>query len=95
MPNPYEYPMYGLDEASDTTAHCPQNSTGYTHISYNTATGAVLTSEHADPDSWTRYPDQAIITVCGAYRSMSAQEIAEKIVSCMNQRKQRMMGQGA
>ena len=87
MPNTYEYPMHGLDEASDATGHWPQHSGGYTQISYNTETGAVLTSEHADPDSWTRYPDRAVITVCGAYRYMSAQEIAERIVSRMNQRK--------
>ena len=87
MPNTYGYPMYGLNEASDATGLWPQNSTGYTQISYNTETGAVLTSEHADPDSWTRYPDRASITVCGAYRSMSPQEIADRIVSCMNRRK--------
>ncbi len=87
MPDPYEYPMYGLKEASDTTGLWPQNSRGYTQISYNTETGAVLTSEHIDPDSWTRYPDRAIITVCGAYRYMSPQEIADRIVSRMNQRK--------
>ena len=87
MLNTHGYPMYGLDEASEATGNWPPNSCGYTQISYNTATGTVLTSDHADPDSWTRYPDKAIITVCGAYRHMSAQDIADRIAVRMDQRK--------
>ena len=88
MINTYGFLMYGLEEASDATGHWPKNSGGYTQISYNTATGAVLASNHADPDSWTRYNDRSIITVYGAYCHMSAQEIADRIASRMNQNKQ-------
>ena len=81
MINKYGMKMNGLRAASGNTINWTPRSGGYTQISYDRATGEVLTYDHVSLvyNSWTEYHDTAIIHVCNTSKHMTMQQIADAI----------------
>ncbi len=81
MINKYGMKMNGLRAASGNTINWTPRSGGYTQISYDRATGEVLTNDHVSLgyNSWTEYHDTAIIHVCNTSKHMTMQQIADAI----------------
>lgn len=77
--NTHGLKMQGIKKASGDT--CNYSSGRYIQISYDTETGEILTDYHCSlgHNSWTRYHDPAIITICTADYHMTMQEIADAI----------------
>ena len=73
--------MIGLRKASGCTKHFPCGSGQYFQISYDTATGEVLTTFHLDNNSWTEYDDENIILICHTQHHLSIQTLADMIAS--------------
>ena len=82
MLNKYGLKMSGLKKASAETVNWRVGSGGHTQISYDRATGEILTNDHIG-QSWTEYHDPDVITVCYTNRHMTMQEIADAIRDMM------------
>lgn len=81
--NTYGLKMIDLEKASKATADWPRSSGGCTQISYDRTTGQIYTNDHVG-DSWTKYHDENVFTICFTARHMSEQEIADKIAKCIS-----------
>ena len=81
MIHKYGLKMNNLRAASGNTINWMPRSGGYTQISYDRATGVVLTNDHVclGYNSWTEYHDTAIIHVCNTSKHMTMQELADAI----------------
>ena len=81
MINTYGLKMNGLRKASGNTINWTPRSGGYTQVSYDRATGEVLTNDHVSLGytSWTEYHDPATIHVCNTSKHMTMQELADAI----------------
>ena len=82
MLNKYGLKMSGIKKASAATVNWSARSGGHTQISYDRATGEILTNDHIG-QSWTEYHDPDVITVCYTNRHMTMQEIADAIRDAM------------
>ena len=79
----YGLNLSGLSEASKKTVNWPKNSGGSTQISWNRATGEIITADHVG-GNWTQYDDPDIVTVCHTERHMTMQQIADAIAITAN-----------
>jgi len=77
------YNIIGADAASRATFDAPKGTSINTQISYNRATGEVITTEHASLEDWTRYNSPDIVTICYINRHMSADAIKAAIIDTM------------
>ena len=62
---------------------------GYTQLSYDMATGEILTVDHSEnPEtSWSDYHDNDVITVLNARRHYTMQEIADAVYQAVSEYK--------
>ena len=84
--NTHGYVMHGLRRASGETKDLTGYYSGrYVQISYDRATGDILTDYHVSlgQNWWTQYHDPEIITVCNAVVPMTMRQIADAIVRRM------------
>lgn len=80
----HNLPMHGLRKASGETKDLAGYYSGhYVQISYDIQTGDVITDYHYSlgQNSWTKYHDANIITICNASEPMTMQEIADAIAN--------------
>ena len=75
--NKHGLKINGLKKASGDTVDW--GYTGWhTQICYDTDTGDIYTHDHCG-QSWTRYHDPEVITVCHTTKHMTMQDIADAI----------------
>lgn len=82
--NMYGYKMNGLKAAAaETKGLRGYYDAAYVQISYDRATGDVLTNYHVSlgHNSWTEYHDSDVVTVCYASEHMTMQEIADAVAA--------------
>lgn len=84
--NTYNLKMKGLKKASGATVNWSPRSGGHTQISYDMATGEILTNDHIG-ESWSVYHDTDIITVCHTSRHLTMQQIADAICKAVTERR--------
>ena len=79
--------MRGIRKASGETVDWDPRSGGYTQISYDMATGDIMTNDHIG-ESWSKYHDPDVITICHTRQHMTMQEIADAIAQKVSEHKQ-------
>lgn len=75
--------MIGLRKAAGYTENYSRDSGKYVQVSYDKATGEVLTTYHVSlgNNSWTEYNDANVILVCFTRHHLRMQTIAELIAA--------------
>lgn len=83
--NKHGLKMTGIKAAAAETSGLNPHDHGYVQISYDTATGDILTNYHYSigQNSWTQYNDSNIITVCYTHEKMTMQAIADAIADAV------------
>ena len=73
--------LKGLRNAASETRNSLPNRNCYIQISYDQDDGTILTDFHCSigQNSWSRYRDHSIVTVCITSTPMTMQEIADEI----------------
>jgi hypothetical protein len=84
MLNTHGIKMHGIKAAAHETTHAAPYG-AYIQISYNPATGDVLTAYHVSGNSWTQYQDPEIIHICNAHERMTMQAIADAVAEAVKQ----------
>ena len=70
--------LIGLKKAAGVTRHVSYLRGGRVQISIDLCTGRIYTEYHVG-ESWSRYHDSSIVTVCFAYGPMTMVEIEEAV----------------
>ena len=75
--------MIGLRKASGYTENYPESSGEYVQVSYDKATGDVLTTYHVSLgyNSYTEYHDENVISVCYTRQHLTMQMLADIIAA--------------
>lgn len=81
MINTHGLKMVGLRNAAGETHDINSGRGHYVQVSYDRATGSVITNHHVDigRGSMTQYENPSIITICNASCKMTMQQIADTI----------------
>lgn len=78
--------MVGLRKASGYTENYPRESGKYVQVSYDKATGEILTTYHVSNshNSWAEYNDENVIFICFTRHHIKMQTLADIIASVVS-----------
>lgn len=85
--NTHDLTIKGLKTACGQTADWPCGSGGHTDVYYSQDTGEIWTIDHVG-NTWTRYDDPSVITVCSTTTHMTMQQLADLVYQAVAARRE-------